>query len=258
MKLLVFFILWIQTSVAQDIVLKSTFQGPSTNTGLALRSLESVDVNGDGNPEIPMVDNYYSSTGSYYYYLDTITFEKYNVGFYEYPNENSCISQARSNGLAEIAINERGSNGLFHFYVRDVSTQTYLIGIYDLQHRGLSVYDYDSDGLDDFVLRRGASNYEVYGVSNGNPVSPPQELDIQVSGDDYTISWSGVPSATAYRILWSSSIDGVSFTRIGYTTGTTFTHRNQADQPMGFYRVMSEDNGTGVVRMVGQTSGGTQ
>jgi hypothetical protein len=38
---------------------------------------------------------------------------------------------------------------------------------------------------------------------------------------------------------------------IGYTTGTTFTHRNQVGQERGFYRVLSEDNGTGVVRMVG-------
>ncbi len=60
-------------------------------------------------------------------------------------------------------------------------------------------------------------------------------------------------SATAYRVLWSSDLDGVSFTRIGYTTGTTFTHRNQADQAQGYYRVMSEDNGTGVVRVVGRT-----
>ena len=118
---------------------------------------------------------------------------------------------------------------------------------------GFMVYDYDSDGLDDLIIRTGTNTYEVYGIANGNPVSPPQDLNIQVSGDDYMITWDSVPTATAYRVLWSSLLDGVSFTRIGYTTGTTFTHHNRASEPMGFYRVMSEDNGTGVVRMVGQT-----
>ena len=126
-----------------------------------------------------------------------------------------------------------------------------MLTIYTANGGRLIVADYDQDDLDDAILMRGTIA-EVYGIATGNPpISPPQELDIQEVGEDYVISWSAVPKATAYRVEWSSAIDGLRFTRIGYTTSTTYTHRNQAGQERGFYRVLSEDNGTGVVRMVG-------
>jgi hypothetical protein len=57
---------------------------------------------------------------------------------------------------------------------------------------GNVVFDYDNDGLDDILTVVG-NDVRIYGVANGNPVSPPQDLDIQMSGDDYVITWNRVP-----------------------------------------------------------------
>jgi hypothetical protein len=250
---------------SQNIILKSTFSTPYDNSGVQIqapRNLE-IDINNDGFKEVLMIDN--NAPGNPNprgkYFLDPITFQTYGIPnvLYTFPNSeyysNMYITQMRYEGAAEIVSISNGQ-----ITVLDAETQSYLLTL--TSRCFLMVLDYDQDGLDDIVSavicteNSGWFNgdYEVYGISTGSYIEPPQDLDIQVSGDDYIVTWASVATASAYRILWSSSIDGVSYTRIGYTTGTTFRHRNQAGQSRGFYRVMSEDNGTGVVRIVGQTS----
>lgn len=251
---LVVLILLVQVGLAQDIVLKSTYPVQSYNgTFVSVLPLRSIDVDNDGIAEIL----YRGTSGSDCAYLNTVTGAMYGPPcMLSYPATHSFATQMRANGVAEWVNFSSCSSGS-EIIIRDIATYDVLFVIPTLgaPSSKLFIYDYDTDGLEDVIVMYWGNAY-VFGVANGNPVSPPQDLNIQVSGDDYLISWNSVQSATAYRVLWSSSIDGTSFTRIGYTTATTFTHRHQADQPRGFYRVMSEDNGTGVVRMVGQTTTG--
>ncbi|MCB1047641.1 MAG: hypothetical protein KDC10_10610 [Calditrichaeota bacterium] len=249
--------LLVQVGLAQNIVFKTSFYSSNASSGVRIRLQDDIDVDCDGVAELFMSGSASGSpTGAGLFFLNPITHQSYNVednqGWYDiYPQKRGTnsfyVTMMRMNGLAEwVRVN--GTS----IIVKDIASNTYLMP--SLYSDLVYIDDYDSDGLDDLILRNlDSGEFEVYGIANGNPVSPPQNLDIQVSGDDYMISWDSLPTATAYRVLWSSSIDGVSFTRIGYTTGTTFTHHNRASEPMGFYRVMSEDNGTGVVRMVGQT-----
>ena len=251
------------TAFGQGIVMKASF--PLGNvpyaptSGVSIRTYGDIDVNDDGIKETPVQ----SVSGDFY--LDVTTFHMYTPfsdnnapGSYTYPQQNDhdnyppvYITMLRREGIAEWVYRSRITDSIV---IRDVQTEETIL---ELGPGSLIISDYDQDSLEDVILISEGINpvVRIYGVTNGNPVSPPQDLDIQIFGTDYIISWDQVPSATAYRVLWSSSIDGVSFTRIGYTTNTTFTHRNQADQPKGFYRVMSEDNGTGVVRMVGSSLG---
>lgn len=239
---------------AQIIVLKSTFPKPPQYSAYSLFGMEvypEIDVNDDGTPDVPVRGN-----GCYYLDLTTmqVSGDRADMNWsFAYPQEEqqTHIAKMRRNGIAEfIEFRLYGPQVGVYFY--DVWTGDPLLACPECA--GGIITDYDNDGLDDVIVSNGP-NLQVYGIANGNPVNPPQDLNIHISGDDYVITWNSVSGATAYRVLWSSSIDGVYFTRIGYTTGTTFTHRNQADQPKGFYRVMSEDNGTGVVRMIGQTAG---
>ncbi|MDP2362092.1 MAG: hypothetical protein Q8O14_15290 [bacterium] len=237
---------------AQDIVLKASFISFGTPGGLSCSAkvMEPIDVNNDGCKELP--------TGNGYY--DAVSLHRYTIPYeirYVYP-QGSGSSYHIVYGL------QMRNPGSGEYFYRIPNTQTcQIIDIESgallaslLVHGGPIVLDYDSDGFDDVIVQVDASNqnFAVYGIATGNPpISPPQELDIQQVGQDYVISWTPVPTATAYRIEWSSALDGgVRFTRIGYTPSTTFTHRNQVDQERGFYRVLSEDNGTGVVMMVGQ------
>jgi hypothetical protein len=265
-KTIIALLLLVQMGVAQDIVLKTSFISSSENSGVAVRLPGNVDVDGDGIAEVLMRDDHVTDVG--YYLLNTVTYDTYLTGSFEnsapgmwqgqmYPQSENApsvyLTQARSTGTAEwVYINPQ----LNSIRVYDILTGELIL--YRQAGSVFSVFDYDGDGLDDYILQDHHNEYEVYGIANGNPVAPPQDLAIHSSGDDLVISWAGVPTATAYRVLWSSSMDGTSFTRIGYTTETTFTHRSRASEPMGFYRVMSEDNGTGIVRMVGQTVGSQQ
>ena len=230
----------------QDIVLKATFQGNCSSYAVSFYTYPKVDINDDGIPEIPAGYNYQP----YGFYLDTSTFQRfYPPRFwpFAYPQNNlePYVAVMRRPGLAEWVV----FNNYWQIY--DMATNDLLASV----NVGscLYVFDYDQDGLDDVISIPYSGEVSVYGVVTGNsPIFPPQQLDIQQVGEDYVISWNATPSATAYRIEWSSALDGgVRFTRIGYTIGTTFTHRNQVGQAMGFYRVLSEDNGTGVVRTVG-------
>jgi hypothetical protein len=236
---------------AQDIVLKSTFPHPSGYwfPDISTRTYPEIDVDNDGLKEI------FTLSG----YLNTTTLEIYTNVFAAaiYPQETRngpalVVAVMRQQGLGEYTGYTPNTGwGVPGLRIHDIASSNLLFFCPDCM--GNVVFDYDNDGLDDILTGVG-NEMRVYGIANGNPVAPPQDLDIQLSGDDYIITWNSVPSATAYRILWSSSLDGVSFTRIGYTTDTSFTHRSRASEPMGFYRVMSEDNGTGVVRMVGQSN----
>lgn len=239
----------LQLGWAQDIVLKASFGGTIALEGyVTLRNVLPLDVNGDGINEQPVNCTH----------LIDVT----NLHLYSPPGFPSCFSPTslsmyvtavRGTGLAEWVL--LGGNPDWQYYrVFDVQTNDLLLQIpCDQSSSRILVFDYDLDGIEDLVVARANGTMEVYGIATGNPpIAPPQELDIQTAGNDYVIAWTSVPTATAYRVEWSSSIDGVRFTRIGYTTGTTFTHRNQADQERGFYRVLSEDNGTSVVRIVGQ------
>jgi hypothetical protein len=226
----------------QDIVLKAEFQIPA---GIHMEQTMfpiPIDINDDGIKDIP--------TGSQpLMFVDPVTmitiYTPQNNSGYANGNCYRCPISTRRDGLAEY---------IFGQTIRDYITNEILVA--NLIGDRYYVLDYDNDGIDDVVV---VSTYpgqtcQVYGIATGNPpIAPPQELDIQQVGADYVISWSSVPSATAYRIEWSSALDGVGYTRIGYTTGTTFTHCNQTSQERGFYRVLSEDNGTGVVRMVGRS-----
>ena len=236
---------------AQDIVLKGSFNVSAQIPSPVNRLNLPLDVNDDGILEIPTL----------YGYLDKTSWHEFVVrndnggivSVYYYPQQEYCaiVTVIRHNGIAEYVINQYGLIVAYDIASGDIvfsnSTGNRLFAL-----------DYDLDGLDDICIQNTNTNeVSVYGIATGSPpISPPQDLDIQAVGSDYVITWTPVSNATAYRVLWSSDLDGVSFTRIGYTTGTTFTHRNQAGLPQGFYRVMSEDNGTGVVRMVGATTSG--
>lgn len=249
----------IRTSLAQDIVLKSSFLWPGPaefpEYFISSRPYPDIDVDNDGNMEV----------FGYLGYFSPSTLQRYPIPFAAggYPqglesHPNPIIGRMRQQGLAEYIsasdINGWGPRGL---RIHDVLTSDLLLTC--VECTGNIVYDYDNDGLDDVLTVVSSENaVRVYGAANGRAVSPPQNLAIRSAGTDYEISWNSVPGATAYRILWSSSIDGISFTRIGYTTDTSFVHRNRASEPMGFYRVMSEDNGTGVVRIVGQSDRGSR
>jgi len=245
MKSLLLPLLLASIAWAQDIVLKATFIAQN-NAGQIFKQVEAIDVNNDGVNELPI------SQCSFY---NTITGEIYSPGNYTFLYDNilryANNSQMRSHGLGEWIIRMQDPD---YVIIKDIASGDVLVQLgIDEYNSNIVIYDYDLDGFDD-VLFFHDHNVDVYGIATGNPpISPPQELDIQTVGEDYVISWSSVPNATAYRIEWSSALDGgVRFTRIGYTNGTSFTHRNQADQERGFYRVLSEDNGTGVLRMVGQ------
>jgi hypothetical protein len=239
-----FFLTILQLGWAQDIVLKATFPAPNP---VDLQSYEltadfTVDINEDGVTEIPVVSN-----GFIVSFLDRITMTvkrtPQDLGIRP-DGAGAELAIMRNVGRAEV-VGALGDN----IYVYDIALGTLLA---TLPSGRSFVFDYDLDGLDDVLILIN-NTLTVYGIATGNPpISPPQELDIIQVGEDYVITWDSVPTATAYRIEWSSALDGgVRFTRIGYTTSTTFTHRNQADQAQGYYRVMSEDNGTGVVRLVG-------
>lgn len=235
-------------SWGQDIVLKASFYSPENPTGFGatVKTLEPLDVNNDGIPEVPGRSGYYD--------LVTMHFYRFPGPGFNYPQDcygcqNIYALRMRSFGKAEYCY-RYDVNGIMR--VVDIETTEVLASF--TFHEGPIIGDYDRDGFDDIIIGTDATHYQVYGIAIGNPpISPPQDLDIQQEGQDYIISWSSVPTATAYRVDWSSAIDGQGFTRIGYTTGTTFIHRNQVGQERGFYRVLSEDNGTGVVRMVGSS-----
>jgi len=236
---------------SQDIVLKACFGGTVSLVGYSTkRDVEPIDVNGDGIKEQPV---------NCTHLLDPINLHIYQSpgvgGTYCEDYQTMYVSSLRGSGTAEWVL--LGGNPDWNYYrIYDIQTNDLLLQIPCEQANSRALlFDYDLDGTDDLIVGRANGTMEVYGVANGNPpISPPQELDIQQVGQDYVVTWDTVPSATAYRVEWSSAIDGLRFTRIGYTTGTTFIHRNQVGQERGFYRVLSEDNGTGVVRMVGQTS----
>ncbi len=223
----------------QDIVLKAEFQVPAGIHLEQMRFPMPIDINDDGVRDIP--------TGSQpLMFMDPVTMTtiytpQNNSGYSYYGNCYNCPVSIRRNGLAEY---------VFSYTIRDYITNTILVNIEGDRYY---VLDYDNDGLDDIiVVSQNNTTCWVYGVATGNPaISPPQDLTILQEGQDNMISWSSVTNATAYRIEWSSALDGVGFTRIGTTTGTTFIHKNQAGQERGFYRVLSEDNGTGVVRVLG-------
>jgi hypothetical protein len=240
---------------AQNIVLKSSFFAIGTDAlqKNQMYKLDPIDANEDGNLELPVNVN-----GTGWRLLDLITMTLHpeqlpgNCRLGDYTGNSFGYSNIRQIGRAEIiTIGPCAQDDLIRVidaYTGDV--------VFTTSTGSYFVYDYDQDGLDDLLVLQNVgsdTNVSVFGVNNGNNVSPPQELNIQISSNDYLINWGSVPTATAFRVLWSSNIDGIQFTRIGYTTATSFTHKNQADQPMGFYRVMSEDNGTGVVRLVGST-----
>jgi hypothetical protein len=233
----------------QDIVLKASFPRVDTSSFIGMRTFEPVDVNDDEIPEIPGQEMDQSL-----YYLDITNMHKYYLPDHaglSYPQSapDPMTLTSRRVGIAEFVVSYVNSFGL-GLRVIDIASGDVLLNCPECISKAIT--DYDRDGLDDIITVAG-NEVRIYGIATGNPpISPPQGLDIQTVGNDYIITWNVVPSATAYRVEWSSSIDGVRFTRIGYTTGTTFTHRNQADQERGFYRVLSEDNGTGVVRIVGQ------
>lgn len=235
---------------AQDIVLKASYyiSYPMSNMWFVPYN---TDVNMDGFPEVPLFNN------ALYDIITSSTYSSNRGGFNdEFNNNKLYVSKIRNPGLAEFIYRNYDQSRLV---LEDVVTGDVLLSLDDPQgNRSVLLYDYDMDGLEDLLSYSFLDNFvSVYGIATGNPpISPPQDLDIQAVGNDYAITWTPVSNATAYRVLWSSELDGVSFTRIGYTTGTTFTHRNQAGLPQGFYRVMSEDNGTGVVRMVGATPSG--
>lgn len=241
-----------QIGWAQDIVLKSTFQGDCSSYARSYAFYPKIDLNDDGISEIPAG----SPVQPYSFYLNTSTFQKFyppiNATFtYPQSDNGPWVAMMRRPGLAEWVIL---NNHISTWAIHDMETNDLLCPV--AWGSCLYVFDYDQDGLDDVISIPYSGEVSVYGIATGNPpISPPQDLNIQKSGENYIITWNSVPSATAYRVLWSSSIDGTSFTRIGYTTATNFVHHNRAAEPMGFYRVMSEDNGTGVVRMVGQTTG---
>ena len=244
---------------SQEIVLKSTFPKPANypyEFTLGMAPYPNIDTTDDGIQEVPV-------RGNGCFYLDLTTMQvsrnlRYNSWNFDYPQGDyaTYVARIRRDGIAEFVeyfSSQYWDPELIGVSIYDIWTGVQLLACPSCT--GVVIADYDQDGMDDVIVSNGP-NLQVYGIATGNPVSPPQDLNIQITGDDYVITWNSVPSATAYRVLWSSSIDGISFTRIGYTTGTTFTHRSRASEPMGFYRVMSEDNGTGVVRMVGQTTKG--
>jgi hypothetical protein len=242
---------------AQDIVLKASF--PVSDPPSFIYSLfvpSPIDINDDGVPEIPVY------TGNGQVLLDITSFQHIEPpgnGSIGYPATAVYYSAMRRPGVAEWILTAGCFPNSDIIKIVDIATQQVLV---EVNASGSSVprtflLDYDQDGRDDVAIVRytgESTDVSIYGIATGNPpISPPQELDISQEGNDYVISWDAVPTATAYRIEWSSALDGgVRFTRIGYTTGTTFTHKNQVGQERGFYRVMSEDNGTGMVRMVGQ------
>lgn len=255
MKALVVLLLLVQVGWAQDIVLKANYSVPGSDLEYKqqLYRFDPIDINEDGIPEFPVATN-----NTLWRLLDPITMMLHpsqlpgNCDFDFLVGWTFGFSVMRHSGLAEVITSGTcAPSDMLHIvdaYSGDI--------LFTAPWSTYFVFDYDQDGLDDLsIVRTSGPNSEVsvFGVDSGSPVSPPQDLDIQASGDDYIVSWVTVPTATAYRVLWSSSIDGVSYTRIGYTTETNFTHRNRASEPMGFYRVMSEDNGTGVVRMVGRS-----
>ncbi|MDP1624383.1 MAG: hypothetical protein Q8L64_01300 [bacterium] len=224
----------------QDIVLKASFPSAFFPQGQILE-LPSIDINNDGIVELRTSYGYFDIS---------------NWAMYEFIGDYSRAFVGHIRGLQSFEYLGSSTNpsSFSTVFVRDLSTQEVLLQLTGALFPLYALFDYDLDGLDDAVVYINGV-VSVYGIATGNPpISPPQELDIQQVGQDYVIDWSSVPNATAYRIEWSSALDGgVRFTRIGYTTGTTFTHRNQAGQERGFYRVLSEDNGTGVLRMVGST-----
>ncbi|MDP1624382.1 MAG: hypothetical protein Q8L64_01295 [bacterium] len=232
----------------QDIVLKAEFTSQG-NVGQVFQQIVPIDVDEDGVPEIPYWHcGYYNSVTSQRYKPGMNAEENYYFAYDEI-SRHATVSQMRSSGLGEWILRRHDPDFLV---IEDIASGDVILQLGYLEYQGdLMVYDYDLDGLDDLLIFNGYQ-VRVYGIPTGNPpISPPQELDIQTLGNDYLISWTPVANATAYRIEWSSAIDGLRFTRIGYATGTTFTHRNQVGQERGFYRVLSEDNGTGLVRMVG-------
>ena len=229
----------------QDIVLKSTFatEIPSSMQIADFPDFNSsIDINDDGIKDIPFI------CGSVeVFFLNPASFSviQPNIGCGISPTGGaSIVTKLRREGLAEVVCMINGIG-----YIRDLFSGDLLT---EIEAGRLLSFDYDLDGIEDLAVFSG-SDVHIYGIATGNPpISPPQELDIQKVGQDYVISWTSVPDATAYRIEWSSALDGgVRFTRIGYTTGTTFTHKNQVGQERGFDRVLSEDNGTGVLRTVG-------
>jgi hypothetical protein len=240
----------------QDIVLKASF--PYSNPESYIWSIfvpTPIDVNDDGVAEIPV----YTPHGQEL--LDITDFQHFapngNCGI-GYPATAVYYTAMRRSGVAEWIMTAGCYSDSDIIKIVDIASQEVLL---EVDASGSIVprsflMDYDQDGLNDVIFRVNQTERQVYGIATGNPpIGPPQELDIQQVGEDYVITWSSVPDATAYRVEWSSALDGgVRFTRIGYTSSTTFTHRNQVGQERGFYRVLSEDNGTGVVRMVGSTT----
>lgn len=232
----------------QDIVLKASFPVNWTtwNAGNQVTSTYPIDLNDDSIAEIPI------SMGNYISFLDittmTVIDPPENCAIWLTPSWNYPVVMRRQ-GLAEYIC----SANPIGYCITDFYSNQSLLCV-QTQMNMFYFVDYDSDGLQDLICITGGNFCSVYGVATGSPpISPPQGLDIQTVGNDYVITWDAVPTATAYRIEWSSALDGgVRFTRIGYTPRTTFTHKNQADQERGFYRVLSEDNGTGMVRFVGQ------
>lgn len=251
MKAIVALVLvFVCTAVGQDIVLKSTFGGSLPLDGYASsRTVVPMDVNDDGIKEQPVNCTHLLDATNLHLYCNPL----YLCG-YCWPNIGEYVTSIRRDGLAEWVM-LGGIIDWSYYRIFDIQTNELLLQIPCEQGNSrLLAMDYDLDGRDDLVVGRANGTIEVYGIDTGNPpISPPQELDIQQVGEDFVISWTSVPNTTAYRVEWSSALDGgVRFTRIGYTTGTTFTHRNQVGQERGFYRVLSEDNGMGVIRIVGQ------
>ena len=232
-------------ALGQDIVLKATFEVEWCSHVYQTRFPVPLDINDDGILDIP--------TGSEYLrFIDPITMceipRAYQNSGFSNGNCYRCPIAIRRDGLAEY---------VFSYSIRDYLTDEQLVS--NLIGNNFYVFDYDSDNIDDVIVISDSNQIcQVYGIPTGNPpISPPQELDIQQVGEDFVITWDQVPTATAYRIEWSSALDGgVRFTRIGYTTGMTFTHSGQVGLERGFYRVLSEDNGTGVVRTIAQTPRG--
>jgi hypothetical protein len=205
------------TAFGQGIVLKATF--PLGNipyaptSGVSIRTYDDIDVNDDGIKETPVQN----VSGDFY--LDITTFHKYTPfsdnnapGSYTYPQQNDhdnyppvYITKLRREGIAEWVYRSRITNSIV---IQDVQTEETIL---DLGPGSLIISDYDQDSLEDVILISEGINpiAQIYGVTNGNPVSPPQDLDIQVSGNDYVINWESVPTATAYRVLWSSASMGL-------------------------------------------------
>lgn len=51
-------------------------------------------------------------------------------------------------------------------------------------------------------------------------LDPPQNVDIQISGNVLTLSWDAVAGATSYRIFASDDPYGITFSEIPLSNGT--------------------------------------